>query len=87
MPELAPEVLDEIVLRVAHVGGQPQLVMQMRRTVYAENGLVLANPRHEPLPESYAIDVALNFIRQAAVGAIQFKESQGALLAGKVIQG
>lgn len=87
MPELAPEVLDEIVLRVAHVGGQPQLVMQMRRSVYVENGIVLASPRHEPLPESYAIDVVLNFVRQAAVGAIQLKESQGAFLAPREIRG
>lgn len=85
--ELAPEILDEIVLRVAHVGGQPNLVMQMRRTVFMENGILLGTPRHEPLPESYAIDIALNVVRQASISAIQFKESQGGLVTPAELRG
>lgn len=85
--ELTPEIVDEVLIRVAYVGGKPNLIVQMRRQVSIENGLVLAAPRNEPLSEAQAVDIAFNFVRGAAIQAIQLKETQNLLVSPLVAQG
>lgn len=72
---LAPEAQEEIVVTVRYIGGQPNLAMQMRRTTFVENGIVLATPRHEPIPEAVALTWLLELVKSATINALQVRDA------------